>query len=173
MAPPPDPPPGPRPHPWSVAFYRVLLELNYRRQRSHFWARFLKKLIPVLLLIYLIDVNARHFHEIVGQLNAWWGTAQTRMEMGAIAAALDAEFASTERYPEPKDFKDFVRHWVRPHGRDRDPYHDRWGQPFQLRVEHTYYEILSCGPDRLCGTADDIRRVGGFVGASDFGSPGS
>jgi hypothetical protein len=99
-----------------VAFYRLLLELTYRRQRSHFWVRFLKKLIPVLLLIYLIDVNSRHFREIVGQLNAWWGTAQTRMEMGAIAAALDAEFASTARYPETKDFEDFVRHWVRPMG---------------------------------------------------------
>jgi len=144
-----------------VVFYRLLLELSYRRQRSHFWARFLRKLIPVLLLVFLIDVNARHFRDIVGRINVWWGTARTRMEMGEIAAALDAEYASTAKYPEPEGFRDFVRHWVRPKS-PRDPYYDRWHQPFRFRVEGSHYEILSCGPDGACGTADDIRRQGGL-----------
>lgn len=157
----PNPPPGPRPHPWAVLFWRLVLELSYRRQRSHFWARFLKKLIPALILVFLIDVNARHFRDVVGRLNDWWGTARTRMEMGEIAAALDAEYASTATYPEPEAFRDFVRHWVRPKT-PRDPYYDRWRQPFRFRVEGSYYEILSCGPDGACATPDDIRRQGGL-----------
>ncbi|PYQ14741.1 MAG: hypothetical protein DMF80_11795 [Acidobacteria bacterium] len=152
-------PPPPRPHPWSVLFYRLLLELSYRRQRAHFRARFLKKLIPILLLVFLIDFNARHFRDIVGRLNAWWGTARTQMEMGEIAAAVDAEYASTARYPEADEFKEFIRRWIRP--RDRNPAFDRWGQPFLFRVEGPRYEILSCGPDSVCGTADDIHRQGG------------
>jgi hypothetical protein len=151
-----------KPHPWSVAFYRLLLELSYRRQRSHFWSRFLKKLIPLLLLVVLIDMNARHFSEIVGRLNAWWSAAQTRMQMGEIAAALDAEYASTGHFPEPEAFRDFVRRWVRPK-QPRDPYYDRWGQPFRFRVEGGFYEILSCGADRACETADDLRRQGGLA----------
>ena len=158
---PPDSPPR-RPHPWSVAFYRLLLELSYRRKRSHFWSRFLKKLIPMLLLIYLIDVNARHFRDIVGALNAWWGIARTRMEMGEIAAALDAEFASTDRYPDPEAFRDFVRRWVHPKS-PHDPYYDRWHQPYRYRVEGARYEILSCGPNAVCGDTDDVRREGGFA----------
>jgi type II secretion system (T2SS) protein G len=162
VAPPPDPRPGPRPHPWSVAFYRVLLELNYRRQRTHFWARFLKKLIPALLLVFLIDFNARHFRDMVGRLNAWWGTARTRMEMGEMAGALDAEYASTDRYPAPEAFRDFVRHWVRPNS-THDPYYDRWHHAYRYRVDGARYEILSCGPDGECGTDDDVRRPGGFA----------
>ena len=145
-----------------MAFYRVLLELNFRRKRSHFWARFLKKLIPVLLLVYLIDLNARHFRSMVDELNAWWGAARTRMEMGEMAAALDAEYASTDRYPDAESFRDFVRHWVRPKG-PKDPYYDRWHQPYRYHVEGSRYELLSCGPDGACGTADDIRRQGGFA----------
>jgi len=163
VKPPPGPPPGPspasRPHPWSVLFYRILLDLSYRRQRTHFWARFLKKLIPLALLIFLIDLNARHFRDMVARLNAWWGTARTRMEMGEIAAAVDAEYASTGSYPEPQAFRAFVRQWIRPKG--RNPAYDRWGQPFQYRAEGPLYEILSCGPDAVCGTPDDIRRQGG------------
>ena len=158
----PAPPRAPRPHPWLVAFYRLLLELSYRRKRSHFWSRFLKKLIPMLLLIYLIDVNARHFRDIVGALNAWWGIARTRMEMGEIAAALDAEFASTDRYPDPEAFRDFVRRWVHPKS-PHDPYYDRWHQPYRYRVEGARYEILSCGPNAVCGDTDDVRREGGFA----------
>jgi hypothetical protein len=145
-----------------VAFYRVLLELSYRRKRSHFWSRFLKKLIPTLLLVYLIDVNARHFRDMVGALNAWWGTARTRMEMGEMAAALDAEYASTDRYPDPEAFRDFVRRWVRPKS-PRDPYYDRWHQPYRYHVQGAHYEILSCGPDGVCGNDDDVRRQGGFA----------
>jgi hypothetical protein len=145
-----------------VAFYRLLLELSYRRQRSHFWSRFLKKLIPVLLLIYLIDVNARHFRDMVSALNAWWGIARTRMEMGEIAAALDAEFASTDRYPDAEAFRDFVRKWVHPKS-PHDPYYDRWHQPYRYRVDGARYELLSCGPNALCGDSDDVRRQGGFA----------
>jgi hypothetical protein len=143
-------------------FYRLLLELSFRRERSHFWAGFLKKLIPTVILIYLIDLNARHFRDIVGQLNTWWGTARTRMEMGEIAAALDAEYASTGKYPEPEGFAEFVRHWVKPKSSLQDPCYDRWRQAFRFDVHGSHYEILSCGPDRTCGTADDIRRQGGL-----------
>jgi hypothetical protein len=86
---------------------------------------------------------------------------RTQMEMGEIAAALDAEYASTAQYPEPDAFRDFVRHWVRPRV-PRDPYYDRWSQPLRFRVEGSHYEILSCGPDRTCETADDVRRIGGL-----------
>jgi hypothetical protein len=162
VEPPRRPAPAARPHPWSVAFYRTLLELSYRRQRSHFWTRFLKKLIPLALLIVLIDANARHFRDVVGRLDAWWRSAQTRMQMGEIAAALDAEYASTGHFPEPGRFREFVRRWVRP--RDpRDAYYDRWGQPFRFRLEGSVYEIRSCGPDRSCGTPDDVRRQGGLA----------
>lgn len=143
-------------------FYRLLLEISYRRQRSHFWARFLKKLIPVALLVFLIDANARHFRDMVGRLNAWWGTASTKMEMGEIAAAVDAEYASAERYPDPQAFGQFVRAWIRRKG--RDPAYDRWGQPFRFQVDGTRYEILSCGPDAVCGTPDDIQRQGALGG---------
>ena len=90
------------------------------------------------------------------------GIARTRLEMGEMAAALDAEYASTNRYPDAEAFRDFVRHWVRPKG-PKDPYYDRWHQPYRYRVDGARYELLSCGPDGACGTPDDIRRQGGFA----------
>jgi hypothetical protein len=137
-----------------VKFYSLLLGLSYRRQRTHFWSSFLKKLIPVLILVFLIDMNARHFREMVGRLNDWWSVTRTQMEMGEIAAALDA---STRR---PRSTGAGRVPGLRAAGPPRvppRPLRPLEPAPALPRRSVTTRSVLRT--DRTCGTADDVRRL--------------
>lgn len=141
--------------------YRAVVELSSLvSAHRRLWSRTTHKLIGAFILLALVDLNSSHVRDVVRGLVGSWQAAQTQMKMGAIAAVLDAEYASYARYPEPHAFHALVREWIP--GQDSDPARDYWGSPILLEVEGVYYELVSCGRDTVCGTEDDIRRRGGY-----------
>ena len=141
--------------------YRALLEVSsvVKTQRG-VWTGTTRKLVGAFIVLALVDLNSSHVRDVVRGLVTSWQASQTEMKMGAIAAALDAEYASAARYPGPEQFHEFVRTWVEaPEG---DPARDYWGGLIHFTPEGVYYELHSCGKDTVCGSADDIRRRGGY-----------
>jgi hypothetical protein len=124
------------------------------------WSRTARKLVGVVIVLALVDLNSTHVRDVVRSLVASWQEAQTLDQMAEIAAALDAEYASLGYYPAPEAFHDFARQWV--HGIDGDPARDQWGSLIVLTVDGVHYELRSCGPDAVCETKDDIRRRTGY-----------
>lgn len=141
--------------------YRAVAELSsLTAGQRRVWSSTTRKLVGAFILIALVDLNSSHVRDVVRGLVGSWQDSQTLMKMGAIAAVLDAEYASYARYPDPHVFHALVRDWIP--GQDTDPALDYWGSPILLKVDGVYYELVSCGRDTLCGTADDIRRRGGY-----------
>ena len=153
-------PPGSRRRLQTLPF-RALLEMSslVSAQRG-VWTRTARKLVGAFIVLALVDLNSSHVRDVVRGLVASWQEAETQAKMGAIAAALDAEFASLSRYPDPAEFQAFVRAWIP--GQGTDPAADYWGTPIVLAVDGMGYELLSCGRDGTCGTGDDLRRRGGY-----------
>jgi hypothetical protein len=144
----------------AVLPYRVLLELSALiASAPRLWRSTTRKLVGALVLVALVHVNTSHVQGVIHRLVLSWQSSQTQMKMGAIAAALDAEYASHARYPEPDQFHHFVRTWV--DGRGEDPASDYWGYPFSFSTNGSMYWLGSCGRDAQCGTDDDIRYEGG------------
>ena len=141
--------------------YRAVDELSWLASAPRrLWSRTARKLVGAFIVLALVDLNSTHVRDVVRGLVDSWQAAQTRMKMGAIAAVLDAEYASYARYPAPEQFHALVREWIP--GQDTDPARDYWGSPILLEVDGVYYELVSCGRDTVCGSADDIRRRGGY-----------
>jgi hypothetical protein len=127
-------------------------------------AKITRRLVGLGILLYLVDLNSTHVRDFVSGLVRAWRDQQTLTEMSAIAAALDAEHVSLHRYPDSSELAGFIRQWI-PDTRGRDPSVDHWGVPFRLELEEedsasVGYVLRSCGPDRICGTEDDITRRG-------------
>ena len=141
--------------------YRVLVEVgSLVGTRQRLWTSTARKLVGGFVFLALVDLNSSHVRDFVRALVASWRVSQTQMKMGAVAAALDAEYASHARYPPPGEFQAYVRQWVVSTG--EDPAADDWGTPLLYHVEGAGYELLSCGPDRACQTTDDVRYRGGL-----------
>jgi hypothetical protein len=120
-------------------------------------AKITRRVVGLGILLYLVDLNSTHVRDFVSALVRSWRDYQTLHEMSAIASALDAEHVSLHRYPDPDELAGFIQHWI-PDTRGRDPSVDQWGVPFQLELKTVGYALRSCGPDRMCGTEDDIER---------------
>jgi hypothetical protein len=141
--------------------YRAVAELSsLTSAQRRLWSSTTRKLIGAFIVLALVDLNASHVRDVVRGLVRSWQDSQTLMKMGAVAAVLDAEYASYARYPKPEEFHGMVREWIP--AQDRDPVRDHWGSLMLLKVDGAYYELVSCGQDTVCGTADDIRRRGGY-----------
>lgn len=124
------------------------------------WSGTTRKLVGAFIVLALVDLNSSHVRDVVRGLVSSWQASQTLQKMGAIAAVLDAEYASYARYPAPDDFHAFIREWIP--GQESDPARDYWGSLILLTVDGVYYDLVSCGRDTVCGTEDDIRRRGGY-----------
>ena len=146
---------------WLAALpYRILLELSGLVSAGpKIWSGTTKKLLGAVLLVALVDVNTSHVRNVIRGLVTSWQASQTQMKMGAIAAALDAEYATYARYPEPDQFLHFVRSWVE--GQGEDPASDYWGSPIAFAADGVNYELWSCGRATECGPDYDIRYRGG------------
>jgi len=118
------------------------------------------------ILLLLVERNATHVAGFVTALVAAWGEVQTRHEMAFIATALEAEYVSLNQYPSPASLTDFIQTWIPKEHRD-DPTLDYWKSEYRLEVEGDVVTLKSCGPDRQCGTKDDVDRPLSFPGASD------
>ena len=140
--------------------YRILLEISSLvAARPKLWTSTARKLVGGVIFVALVDLNSTHVRDFVRELVAAWRTVQTQAKMGAIGAALDAEYASYSRYTPVADFEAFVRTWVEGHG--EDPVADSWGAPIALELDGVRYRLRSSGPDGICDTADDVVYAGG------------
>jgi hypothetical protein len=141
--------------------FRSLVEMSaFVAAQRGAWSRTARKLVGAFIVLALVDLNSTHVRDVVRGLVASWQEAETLNKMGIIAATMDAEYASYGRYPEPEAFHDFVRQWVESF--EGDPARDYWGTLIVVTVDGVGYELASCGRDRACGTADDLRRRGGY-----------
>lgn len=141
--------------------YRAMVEVSslMKTQRG-VWTRTARKLVGAFIVLALVDLNSSHVRDVVRGLVMSWQASQTEMKMGAIAAALDAEYASAAQYPPADQFHEFVRTWVS--GQEGDPARDYWGSLITFVPEGVSYLLHSCGKDTVCGSEDDIRRRGGY-----------
>jgi hypothetical protein len=141
--------------------FRAIAEVSalMKTQRG-VWTSTARKLVGAFIVLALVDLNSSHVRDVVRGLVTSWQASQTEMKMGAIAAALDAEYASYARFPSADQFHEFVRTWIP--GQEGDPARDYWGSLITLTPEGVSYELHSCGKDTVCGSQDDIRRRGGY-----------
>jgi hypothetical protein len=141
--------------------YRAVAEMSsLTSAQRRLWSSTTRKLVGAFIVLALVDLNSSHVRDVVRGLVASWQASQTEMKMGAIAAALDAEYASAAQYPAADRFHEFVRTWVT--AQEGDPARDYWGSLIAFTPEGVYYELHSCGKDTICGSDDDIRRRGGY-----------
>jgi len=120
----------------------------------------MKSLIKLLLAILVIGVFVNNFtlvssvtRSIFGAVDVALARSEMRhigkyllrhhQETGQVATRNLAELIS--RY-EPHVPASIVQRWVR----------DRWDQPYRVRDGAMSFSVLSAGPDRKWGTADDI-----------------
>jgi len=141
--------------------YRAIVEVaSLMKTQRGVWTSTARKLVGAFIVLALVDLNSSHVRGVVRGLVTSWQASQTEMKMGAIAAALDAEYASSARYPSAEAFNEFVRTWIS--GKEGDPARDYWGSLITFMPEGVYYELHSCGKDTVCGSEDDIRHRGGY-----------
>src|SRR5438067_1143837 len=75
----------------------------------------------------------------------------TTIDMDSRRKAIALEFVTNERWP--GDLPTFLRTHV---DGAINPELDRWGTPYELQHLPEDPVLVSCGPDRECGTEDDI-----------------
>ena len=57
-------------------------------------------------------------------------------------------------YPQGPEFGELIRKSI---GSAQNPDRDQWGTPFRLAGVPAAPYVLSCGPDMICGTEDDLK----------------
>lgn len=94
------------------------------------------------------------FHEPIGRglgaIGKGPAVVMASVDMTAPRTALAAEIVQTGRAP--ADLGAFLRENVSGLAPDKD----RWGTPYELRGPPSEPVLASCGPDRECGTDDDL-----------------
>jgi hypothetical protein len=79
-----------------------------------------------------------------------WLTVQ---EMRRIGAELRRRELMLQQLPSPREFQSFLAKQIYVQRAGLDP----WGTPYSLQITRDSIIILSAGPDKERGTADDIR----------------
>jgi hypothetical protein len=114
--------------------------------------RLLVKVVPLIVLIYAFREGTASATELLSSLTSFVGRGLAHVEVGQIARALESDYASTGRFP--RDFGAFIEESLSKPGTDARL--DRWGMPYELRIQGHHYEVVSSGPDRTPFTADDV-----------------
>ena len=84
--------------------------------------------------------------------------AGVRRELDFIMRAIETHRQTGRGFPNPATFSEWVASSV-------DAVHDGldpWGQPYTLEVSRETVTVISAGPDRVRGTADDVRVTRNF-----------
>lgn len=121
------------------------------------------RLLPLAAIGYVCYTNAdvlkknlRAFERSVDILGTVQTTAST-VEMNEIARAVRMHYLETNHLP-LDNFPAFLRESMTQASgkRTRDPSADLWGTPFRIEKTPYGFRVLSAGPDRKWGTADDL-----------------
>jgi hypothetical protein len=119
----------------------------------------LSSLIKLTAMLASGAVVATELPSLLQGLNAGGQVVITANDMQLIKDVVFTYQSDSGRYPNQREFSELLRAKI---GSRENPDQDRWGSPFQLEgLPKTPY-ILSCGPDKECGTSDDLKV---YVGA--------
>ncbi len=120
----------------------------------------MKRLMLMLTLIgfgYLCFANYRSFDACFGILENLTDTFFVRQEIKRVASAVEQEYITSQSYPSPRHFDDFIRGSLKTNvNSKRDPANDWWGTPYQFSVYDTGFGVGCAGPDKKWKTRDDI-----------------
>lgn len=121
------------------------------------------RLLPLAALGYVCSANSgvlkknlRAFEQSMDILGAVQTTASS-VEMSEIARAVRMYHLESNTLP-LDHFEAFLKeHMTQASGkRTRDPSRDLWNTPFRIAKTRDGFKILSAGPDKKWGTADDV-----------------
>ncbi|MDI6781377.1 MAG: hypothetical protein QME49_04635 [bacterium] len=115
---------------------------------------FIFKVFPLFLVVYFLPpalTNAKIIYKAMEQRVA---VLYAQHEMNLIANAVITNYQLTGKFPANLD--EFIRAHLRANDKDRDITLDRWGKKYIFEVNHNYFKIKSSGPDKKCGTGDDV-----------------
>jgi hypothetical protein len=82
----------------------------------------------------------------------------TKQHMAQVLAAVELRSATGEEisFKTDADVQRFIRSAVRVQGSSQDLSKDEWGTPYHGKTTGNGLTLLSAGPDRAFGTADDV-----------------
>lgn len=116
----------------------------------------MKKLVVLLVLVALGWFFRAPLGDLMDRARGLGPKMKTEMDMRGYEDALVA-FIEREGRP-PGDLEGWLDRNFSPKGPDQPASRDRYGTPYQVNRdgERGIYVLRSCGPDRQCGTEDDL-----------------
>ena len=127
----------------------------------------LLKLLPLMTIGYLCYANSDLLDKGLALINSVQVDTTVNVEINNIGRALRAYYVETNGLPLDNFTKWLDENMTEEGGkRTRDHTKDMWGTPYRLERRGNGFAVMSAGPDRAWGTADDI------VGTYDLGDLG-
>ena len=111
----------------------------------------MSKIMPMLIVSLGVYKGAGKFAPLL-QLTE---TTVVQHEVNEIAQFVYLD-SIDEQVPDPQNFAAYVRDKMKVRSGSRDTSVDLWGMPYQLIRDEMNLNVVSNGPDRVLGTADDI-----------------
>jgi hypothetical protein len=81
--------------------------------------------------------------------------AMTQYEISTISRFIVYNAVGKNKVPTPQNFRQYLRETMQS---SRDPSLDYWDQPYILLRKGKTFTVISSGPDKKRGTADDIKQ---------------
>lgn len=111
------------------------------------------KLVPLLVLGYGLSKGVGRGKSLFSFSSA----ISVQTEVNNIARRIQQTSMMGDPVPTPETFAEFVHaNFQQTEGVNRDQAIDFWGQPYVLTIDGAVARVISAGPDRKLGTADDI-----------------
>ena len=117
-------------------------------------------LIEILLVVVIIGILAAvavpNLAGRVGQAQA----SSAKQSIASIESAIDLYEMDNGRFPDSLQnlvSKGSEPNWSGPYLKKAEQLNDPWGTQFQYTKSGNSYTIVSAGPDKAFGTADDVK----------------
>lgn len=123
----------------------------------------LLKLLPLMTIGSLCYMNADLLDKGMALINNVQVDTTVNVEINNIGRALRLYYLETNTLP-LDDFSKWLAENMTEEGgkRTRDRTKDMWGTPYRIERRENGFAVMSAGPDRAWGTADDIVGVYGL-----------
>ena len=114
------------------------------------------RIAPLVVLVWLLRSSAVQYGKVFRKVAHASRYTMTYVNMLQYVPALEAHVAAQGELP--RDVTDFLQGSFTSRG--NQPGMDAWGTPFELDEDASSFTLRSCGPDRRCGTDDDVAQQG-------------
>jgi hypothetical protein len=118
-----------------------------------------RNLIPLGILVATFVHCGGTIKDKLASHSALGGKMAAKSRIVAILDAASLEAASREdfTFASQSEFRAFVRERVRIGKSQADPSIDPWGTPLRVEFHGRLMRVMSAGPDKTFGTADDLK----------------